>query len=120
MNRVTRAGGFCFWTSGWTVTDRLLLLLLQVGDSLRQERPFNFVLGEREGFFIRREGFGNTPETPQEVGPGRGQVAVSRQLWLAFKRLESGEAGGGSRAKPTATALLRATTGEGHASSSRS
>jgi hypothetical protein len=58
MNRVTPAGGFCLWTSGWTVTDRLLLLLLQAGDSLGQERPFNFVLGERERFFVsagRRE-----------------------------------------------------------------
>lgn len=70
---------------------------LQVGDSLRQERPFNFVLGESERFFIRHEGFGNTPETSKEVGSGRSQVAVCRQLWLALKRFESGEAGGGSR-----------------------
>jgi len=67
---------------------------------LRQERPFNIVLGESERFFIGHEGFGNTPEASQEVGSGRGQVAVCRQLWLALKRSESGEAGGGSRGEP--------------------
>jgi len=87
---------------------------------LRQEPPFHFVLGDGERFFIRREGFRNTPETPEEVGSGRSQVAVCRQLWLVFKRFESSEATAGPAAKPTATALLRATTGEGHASRSRS
>jgi hypothetical protein len=44
-------------------------LLVRTG--LRQERPFNFVVGEGERFFIRQERLRNTPETPQQVGSGR-------------------------------------------------
>ena len=37
------------------------------------------LVGESERFFIRQQGFRNTPETPQHVGSRRGQVAVCRR-----------------------------------------